>query len=156
MSTTTADTTQSNGSAPAARAAAEIPSKNVTPALVAALARRVKAAGSREEMEVEQPFTGKPLGWVPKCTPEDVEAAVMRAREVHQRWRRTSYAERKAILMRFHDLVLDRQDELLDLLQLESGKARRHAFEEVLDVSIVSRYYANTVEAHLKPRRRRG
>src|SRR5205085_1954359 len=49
-----------------------------------------------------------------------------------------------------------RQDQVLDLLQLESGKARRHAFEEILDVAIVSRYYANTAAKHLKAHRRRG
>ena len=157
MSTTTDVSTQSNGSAATAtRPRVEIPSKHVTQATIEGLAARIKADGEREQVEVEQPFTGKPLGWVPKCTPDDVRAAVARAREVQERWRRTSFAERRAIFLRFHDLVLQRQEELLDLLQLESGKARRHAFEEILDVSICSRYYANTAEKHLKTRRRRG
>ena len=157
MATTTDATTQSNGSAPSAeRSAVEIPSKLVTPSLIDALAARIRADGEREQMEVEQPFTGKPLGWVPKCTPGDVRAAIARAREVQTGWATTSFAERRAIFLRFHDLLLERQEEILDLIQLESGKARRHAFEEVLDVSIVSRYYANTAERHLKTQRRRG
>ena len=48
----------------------------------------------------------------------------------------TGYAgglERKRWLLRYHDIVLARQDEILDLVQLEAGKARRHALEEVLD-----------------------
>jgi succinate-semialdehyde dehydrogenase/glutarate-semialdehyde dehydrogenase len=85
-----------------------------------------------------------------------VQAALERAREAQARWARTSFAERRRILLRFHDAVLARQDEILDLLQLEGGKARRHAFEEVLDVAIVARYYANTAERHLRPRRKRG
>src|SRR5205823_2492496 len=40
--------------------------------------------------------------------------------------------------------------------QIESGKARRHALEEVLDVAIVARYYANTARRHLRAHRRRG
>ena len=48
----------------------------------------------------------------------------------------------RRIFLRFHDLLLERQGEVLDLIQLETGKARRHAFEEVLDTAIVSRYYA--------------
>ena len=106
--------------------------------------------GERERMEVEQPFTGGTLGSVPRCTPEDVGAALARARAAQAAWARTSFAERSRVLLRFHDLVLARQDEMLDLLQLESGKARRHAFEEVLDVAIVARYYANTAEKHLQ------
>ena len=105
----------------------------------------MRTEGPREHMEVEQPFTGELLGCVPKCTPEDVAAALERARDGAGRLGADAASpSARAILLRFHDLVLARQDEILDLVQLESGKARRHAFEEVLDVAIVARYYANT------------
>ena len=39
---------------------------------------------------------------------------------------------------------------------METGKARRYAFEEVLDTAVVSRYYALHAAALLRPRRRRG
>ena len=155
MSTTSAAIDSANGSAPAA-APAEIRSKRITAAQIAALSERVQTAGERERMEVDQPFTGGPLGSVPKCTEEDVKLAIERAREVQKRWREVRYEERKAVLMRYHDLVLERQEELLDLIQLEAGKARRHAFEEILDQSVVSRYYANIAEDALKPKRRQG
>jgi len=45
---------------------------------------------------------------------------------------------------------------VLDLIQLENGKARRHAFEEVIDVALTSRYYAHTAEDYLRPKRRQG
>src|SRR5215211_6259949 len=122
-----------------------------------ALARRVVTGdGGRETIEVERPATGELLGTVPRCTAEDVEAAVERARAAQARWRETSFQERRRVLLAFHDLVFDRREELLDLLQLESGKARRHAFEEVLDVAIVARYYARTAQRHLRTHRRRG
>ena len=110
----------------------------------------------REDIAVEMPFTGETLGHVPRCTAEDVEAAARRAREAQERWAETSFAERARVFFRFHDLVLDRQKEALDRIQQEGGKARRHAFEEVLDTAITARYYANTAEKHLKPRRRQG
>src|SRR4051795_1288724 len=136
--------------------AVALPSNRITTQQLEALAARVVSTSGNEPMEIEQPFTGKPLGSVPKCGPDDVRAAIERARAAQEDWARTSFAERKRILMRYHDLVLDKQEELLDLLQIESGKARRHAFEEVLDVAITSRYYANTAEEHLKPRKRQG
>jgi len=136
--------------------APQISSKRITPAQLEALAARVRTEAPRERLEVEQPFTGAPLGSVPRCAPEDVAAALRRARTAQEAWARTSFAERKRVLLRFHDLVLSRQDEILDLLQLESGKARKHAFEEILDVAIVARYYANTAARHLKAHRRRG
>ena len=68
------------------------------------------------------------------------------------RWRRRArrnrggrhFPSRNAgrVFLRFHDLLLHRQDEVLDLIQLETGKARRHAFEEILDTAVVARYYA--------------
>jgi succinate-semialdehyde dehydrogenase/glutarate-semialdehyde dehydrogenase len=155
MSTTTEATIRTDGSTPE-RGRVEIPSTRITPATIEALAARVATGGDRERTEVEQPFTGKPLGWVPKCSPDDVRAAARRAREAQEGWARTSFAERREIFLRYHDLMLERQEEVLDLLQLESGKARRHAFEEALDVSIVARYYANTAERHLRTQRRRG
>src|SRR2546423_1263689 len=149
-------TTTTAGAPSGSETAARLPSSRITAAQVEALAARVVTGAPRERLEVEQPFTGAPLGTVPRCTPEDVQAAAERARAAQAAWARTSFAERRAILLRFHDLVLDRQEEILDLVQLESGKARRHAFEEVLDVAIVARYYANTAARHLRTRRRRG
>ena len=52
--------------------------------------------------------------------------------------------------------MLARQEQLLDLIQLESGKARAHAFEEVADTAIVSRHYARRAGSYLRPRRRQG
>ena len=126
------------------------------PPLHVALAGRVTTAGEREPLEVENPATGSVLASVPRCIAEDVELAVQRARAAQARWKRTDFAERRDVLLRFHDLVLKRQGKLLDLLQLESGKARRHAFEEIIDVAIVSRYYARTASRHLRTRRRWG
>lgn len=45
------------------------------------------------------------------------------------------------MLLRFHDLVLARQAEVLDLIQVETGKARLHAHEEVQAVALAARHY---------------
>lgn len=130
---------------------------NVTPALVERLRRRiVLASGEHAELEVRAPATGTLLGSIPRGTPADVEAAIARARAAQPLWRATSFADRARIILRFHDLVLARQEEILDLIQLESGKARSHAFEEVGDVANVARYYALRAERFLHPRRRHG
>jgi succinate-semialdehyde dehydrogenase/glutarate-semialdehyde dehydrogenase len=134
----------------------QIPSKRVTAQQLERLAGLVQSSAGRDPMQIQQPFTGKPLGTVPQCSPDDVRAAIERARAAQAKWKQTSFGERRRVFMRYHDLVLAKQEELLDLLQIESGKARRHAFEEVLDVAIVARYYGNTAEKHLAPKRRRG
>jgi succinate-semialdehyde dehydrogenase/glutarate-semialdehyde dehydrogenase len=56
------------------------------------------------------------------------------------------------VLRRLHDLVLDRVDEGMDLVQMESGKARADAFVEAGDVAVVARYYGYHGEAVLAKR----
>jgi succinate-semialdehyde dehydrogenase/glutarate-semialdehyde dehydrogenase len=58
--------------------------------------------------------------------------------------------------MRLHDLILDRRDEIMDVICWESGKARIHAFDEPLHVALTARYYARTLKKHLEPKSRSG
>ncbi len=125
--------------------------------LIERLTKRVTLAGdARDDIVVTAPFTGEELGRTPAGTADDIAEAVRRARAAQGEWSARSWRQRAAVVVAFHDLVLDRQDEILDLIQLESGKARRHAFEEVLDVALTCRYYAHHGRSHVRPRRRKG
>ncbi|MEU1183909.1 succinic semialdehyde dehydrogenase [Streptomyces sp. NPDC005820] len=128
---------------------------SLTPALVERLVRRV-SAGSAERTTTYAPYTGAPLAELPVSTAEDVEAAFTAARRAQRAWRNTPVAQRARIFLRFHDLVLERQDEIMDLIQAENGKARQDAFLEIGDIALTARYYARTARALLRPRRRRG
>ena len=124
--------------------------------LLRRLAARIAAFGDREELWSNMPFTGEVLGAVPRCTGQDVAEAARRARAAQRPWSRWSFEERAGVFLRYHDLLLGRQREILDLMQLETGKARKHAFEEVADSAVVSRYYARSARDHLRTRRRKG
>lgn len=126
------------------------------PVSVESLLDRVRVSPDAERLDVRAPFTGETIVSLPLSTPDDLRAAVERAREAQAAWEATPHARRREIVLRYHDLVLDGREELVDLMQLESGKARRHAVEEVLDVAIVARHYAVRAERMLRPRRRRG
>ncbi|MGA8980837.1 MAG: succinic semialdehyde dehydrogenase [Pedococcus sp.] len=128
----------------------------VDPALVRRLVRRVVAAPRAEHHVSHTPMTGAPLGSLPMSTREDVVVAVDAARAAQRAWARTPMEVRERIMLRYHDLVLDRQVELLDVVQLESGKTRGQAFEEVADVALVARHYARCAATYLRPRRRAG
>jgi succinate-semialdehyde dehydrogenase/glutarate-semialdehyde dehydrogenase len=114
----------------------------VDPARVRVLTARVVAAGDGGQELTRTPLTGAPLAVLPLSTARDVGVAVDGARGAQRRWAATSLEERAGVLLRVHDLVLDRRSELLDLVQLESGKSRASAFEEVADCAIVARHYA--------------
>lgn len=115
------------------------------------LATRINVAAGRERKAITSPLTGEVIGEVPLGTAEDVEAAVAESRRVQRRWAQTPIKERAAVLLRYHDLILDHQDEMLDLIQAENGKARVWAFEEVMDQAITARYYARLAPRALKP-----
>ncbi len=130
--------------------------RRVSSDLLGRLAARAATAGPRQALPVEMPATGQILGQVPRCTAADVAAAADTARRVQPGWAAVPVAERSKVLLRFASLLLDRQDEVLDLIQLENGKARGHAFEEIIDVAQTSRYYARTAPRYLHSRRRAG
>ena len=114
------------------------------------------AGGAHQKIEVRAPYTGQVLALLPACGVEDVGRAISLARNAQPAWAAASIAERARVFIRFHDLLLNRQRDVLDIIQMETGKARAHAFEEVLDTATVARYYARRAERFLRTRRRKG
>ncbi|MER6071894.1 succinic semialdehyde dehydrogenase [Streptomyces sp. NPDC001817] len=146
------DSTGTNPLAPApegARTAADV----VTPELVAQLTKGVVGSGRTAN---HTPFTGEKLADLPESTPEDVQQAFEAARAAQAVWEKTPVRQRAAVLLRFHDLVLQRQAEVLDLIQLETGKARLHAHEEVQAVAVAARHYGRKAPAYLRSKRHTG
>ena len=139
--------------APAGARTAEDAGDVVTPSLVAELTRGVVGSGSTAS---HTPLTGERLAELPESTPADVATAFERAREAQRAWAATPVRQRAAVLLRFHDLVLKRQSEVLDLIQLETGKARLHAHEEVQAVSVAARHYGHKAPSYLRPKRHTG
>ncbi|MFE9096082.1 succinic semialdehyde dehydrogenase [Streptomyces sp. NPDC007264] len=125
----------------------------VTPELVAQLTKGVVGSGRTAN---HTPFTGDKLADLPESTPEDVAEAFERARAAQPVWAATPVRQRAAVLLRFHDLVLARQAEILDLIQLETGKARLHAHEEVQAVAVAARHYGRKAPSYLGPKRHVG
>ncbi|MFD5321954.1 succinic semialdehyde dehydrogenase [Streptomyces sp. NPDC127098] len=125
----------------------------VTPELMTRLTRGVPGSGLAE---VHSPLTGERLAELPVAAPDEVAAAFDSARAAQRAWAALPVRRRAAVLLRLHDLLLRRQDEVLDLIQLETGKARLHAHEEVQAVLAVARHYGRTAPGHLRPKRRGG
>jgi succinate-semialdehyde dehydrogenase / glutarate-semialdehyde dehydrogenase len=125
------------------------------PSYVRSLTSRIVAT-SGESVTVTCPFNGQPLAVIPQSSPADVAEAFARARKAQEEWAATPLKERADKLLNLHDLILDRQDEITDLICWESGKSRKHAFDEPLHVAMTARYYARTSDRHLGPSRRVG
>jgi succinate-semialdehyde dehydrogenase/glutarate-semialdehyde dehydrogenase len=98
---------------------------------------------------VTAPAVDEKIGAVPELSAADVDAAVTRTRSAAADWRATSVTERAATIETFANLVADNRRELLDLVQLETGKSRIDAFEEALEVPQSADYYAGTAPSVL-------
>lgn len=129
---------------------------SVTPDRLEMLARRIVCSPRSETHTPQVAFTGEPLPAYPLSTAADVEVAFQTARAAQAAWQRRPMAERARLVLRLHDVALDRRAEIMDVVQMETGKARIHAFEEVVDTALNSRYYARTAGGYLRPRRRSG
>lgn len=128
----------------------------VSSELLERLTARIETSGDRPSIEVRTPVSDAVVATVPACSTDDVAAAVDRAREAQSAWADRSVEERAAVLERFGDLVADHRETLLDIVQLETGKARHHALEEVLDVPLTCSYYAENGPAVIADEGRSG
>src|SRR3954465_5544766 len=84
------------------------------PEYVESLTKRVLATAGRT-VEVRSPLNGAPMAHIPQSGADDVARAFARARKAQQAWSRVSLDDRAEIMLRLHDLILDRQDEIIDL-----------------------------------------
>src|SRR2546423_8407533 len=98
-------------------------------------------------LAVYEPGSGKLVGEVRVSTAAQVHDAAAAARTAQKEWATRSYKERGQVLSRFQQLVLDRADELADLIVRENGKTRNEAlFMEVLPVADLTHYFARKSE----------
>ncbi|MEU3270732.1 succinic semialdehyde dehydrogenase [Saccharomonospora sp. NPDC006951] len=128
------------------------------PARVRATALCARAAGGRnaEPAETKAPFTGLTTAVLPQADDAETRAAFGTARAAQRSWAATPVAERQRVLLRLHELVLRHQDEALDLVQLEAGKARLDAFDEISATALVAAYYGRHSARILAPKRAAG
>lgn len=105
-------------------------------------------------VSVIAPFTGAELYRLPHATVDEVQQAAERVRAAQAEWWAASPAHRRRVLLRGHDLLLERREQLLDAVQTETGKTRGQAFEEVFNAAATTRYAARTAHRAVRGGRR--
>jgi acyl-CoA reductase-like NAD-dependent aldehyde dehydrogenase len=111
---------------------------------------------SRKHLQLRSPVTLEPTAELVCANAEDVAAAIAAARAAQPAWAATDMKQRAAIVERALQIVLARQDEIIDTVVAETGKARTDAMSmEIFSVADSLCYYAKNAEKFLKPRKRR-
>jgi succinate-semialdehyde dehydrogenase / glutarate-semialdehyde dehydrogenase len=127
----------------------------LTDSLLATLRERVCSSTS-DAYTTTEVFTGGPLATLPESSVSDVHTAYERASRAQRAWASLPVAERLAVFHRFHRLLLRERETMVDLIQAETGKARRDAFEELSEPALVTSYYVRTAPKLLRPKKRAG
>jgi succinate-semialdehyde dehydrogenase/glutarate-semialdehyde dehydrogenase len=118
------------------------------------ISQLLAALGQHEHtLEIVNPGTGKPSHPLPQFTADEVAAVAAEQRAALSAWAATDVRERANVLLNLHDLMLEHQEELLDLLQFETGKARSHAFEDFAGALNAARHYGKKAPKILGIRR---
>ncbi len=122
------------------RAASELGLRDATllrsEAFIDGLWLKADAGGS---FGVDNPATGALLGSVPNMGAAETERAILAANRALPAWRKRTAHERAAILRRWHDLILESQEDLARIITGEQGKPRSESRAEV-------RYAASFIE----------
>lgn len=110
---------------------------------------RFTAARSGETFDTLNPATGEVLTQVVACDAEDIDLAVRAAREAFESgvWSGLAPAERKAIMLRFADLIEEHALELAVLETLEAGKPIGECFNvDIPDTANTIRWHAEAAD----------
>jgi succinate-semialdehyde dehydrogenase/glutarate-semialdehyde dehydrogenase len=99
-------------------------------------------ARSGRTFDVTNPATGELLGTVPDGDADDATEAVAAADVAFGAWAATTAAERADLLYRAWSSMLDRADELAELMTREQGKPLRASRAEVAYAADFLRFYA--------------
>ena len=118
------------------------------------MAVQPKVQPANEQIVSHNPANGDEVGRVAVTSPDEVVAAVESGREAFGIWRRTSFAERRRLLMAAREVILADIDGIAKLISAESGKPFGEAISmEIAPVLDLMQYFARNAEKLLKPRK---
>ncbi len=121
--------------------------------LAAAESSKVGSQPRSEMLVSYAPATGERLGEVPILGPDAVRAAVERARTAQVSWALLPVEERCERTLKLRDVIVDRAEELVELLARECGKPRAEGLtHEVMVTADLATYYAKRAPRLLAPR----
>ncbi len=118
-------------------------------------------AGSNETVDVTNPATSEVLGTVPKMGAEETRRAIEAADAAYPAWRAKTARERSAILRKWHDLMLENQEDLARLMTAEQGKPLKESVGEIAYAASFiewfaeegKRVYGDTIPQHAPGKR---
>lgn len=108
----------------------------------------------QSSIAVCNPVTQETIGHIPRHSPQQVAAALARARAAQPSWAALGVRERVRVLRRWQELLWERQEEGIAVLRRENGKSQASALLEFLVIDHNTQYLLHHAARFLKPQRR--
>jgi len=102
--------------------------------------------------ESRNPFSNELIKQYESISNEELSKALQSSHNTFNKWKLSSFRERKELLRRFADLLLNEVDSHARLISNEMGKPIKQAIAEVKKSALACRYYADKAESILKER----
>lgn len=117
--------------------------------------------GSLETIDIFNPASGEKIGIIPVGGTQETSSAIDAAHQSLREWSSLTAQERASYLMRWHDLIFERIDEIAEILTMEMGKPISEAKGELMySASFISwfaeeakRIYGRTIPASASNKR---
>jgi succinate-semialdehyde dehydrogenase/glutarate-semialdehyde dehydrogenase len=107
-------------------------------------------------LRLRSPVTLEPIGEIECANSQDVELAIERARKAQPDWANLSFDERSRYMGKVSRLLLEQQEEVVELVIRETGKARAEAVSmEIFGSLDALAYYPKNTKKFLKTRSKR-
>ncbi|WP_339883930.1 NAD-dependent succinate-semialdehyde dehydrogenase [Vreelandella maris] len=100
------------------------------------------AADSGEQITVLNPATGEAIGDIPRLGKVETERAIDAADAALPAWRALTAQERADLLLKWHDLMMEHQQDLAMLMTYEQGKPLKEAAGEIAYAASFLRWFA--------------
>nr|WP_320116475.1 NAD-dependent succinate-semialdehyde dehydrogenase [uncultured Desulfuromonas sp.] len=102
-------------------------------------------------LESLNPATGEVLETFAEWSDEQVVSTIEAVHGAYLKWRTTSFAERKPLMLKAADVLRQRKNEFATMMALEMGKPVVEGRAEVEKCALVCEYYAENAEQMLAP-----
>ncbi|ATD53907.1 NADP-dependent glyceraldehyde-3-phosphate dehydrogenase [Clostridium chauvoei] len=97
-------------------------------------------------IELYSPVNGELVGRVPAMTKEEVNFAITSAKEAQKKWKEITINQRADILYKAAEILVERKEELSDILMREVAKDRKSAESEIFRTADYIKFTADTAK----------
>ncbi len=103
-------------------------------------------SNSNKYIEIYSPIGNCLVGKVPAMTKEEVDFAIKNAKETQISWKNVPVNKRAEILYKAADLLIEKSDEMSDIMMREIGKDKKSCESEILRSADYVRFTADTAK----------